>query len=374
MRVLHIFTFAIAIFLSVDALPYDKPIVLTIPLKPKSITHRRISRRAIGTMPLHQDKAYYGQITFGTGTPQNFDIQFDTGSGALFVVGKNCTAPACNHMPNKYDPDVDKSFSLIVGKHFGIKYVDGTEAQGDSGKTTIVIAGIPVEAQEFGLVDEVTDNFKHSYEGVMGMEISDSSGNQQTTPITNLINNNTLDKPQFSFLLGREDDQSPSELIIGGSNPDRYRNDSLTFTHVVDNNFGAWEIPIDDCIVDGIYLNLEGHTVYVDTGAEYIVMPINDAREFYSNIPNAVEYPNGFFTIDCEEEYEVGLAFSGTTWYMDSRDFAIEVSENVCIGAVISSNTGSETKWIIGSAFLKNVYTIFDQGNRQVGFAQLRYS
>lgn len=33
--------------------------------------------------------------------------------------------------------------------------------------------------------------------------------------------------------------------------------------------------------------------------------------------------------------------------------------------------SGSDTEWHIGSAFLKNVYTIFDQGNRQVGFAEL---
>uniref|UniRef100_U9SN16 Peptidase A1 domain-containing protein n=1 Tax=Rhizophagus irregularis (strain DAOM 181602 / DAOM 197198 / MUCL 43194) TaxID=747089 RepID=U9SN16_RHIID len=42
-----------------------------------------------------------------------------------------------------------------------------------------------------------------------------------------------------------------------------------------------------------------------------------------------------------------------------------------CVGSVIYADTGSDTEWHIGSAFLKNVYTIFDLGNRQVGFAQL---
>src|SRR5215469_10185178 len=115
MRALHIFTFAIAIFLSVDALPYDKPNVHTIPLRPKSIARRRLSRRAIGSMPVSEeqpDVAYYGQITFGTGTLQNFDIQFDTGSGDLFVFGKNCDSPACDDKP-KYDSDQDTSYSPI---------------------------------------------------------------------------------------------------------------------------------------------------------------------------------------------------------------------------------------------------------------------
>ncbi|CAG8787920.1 14429_t:CDS:2, partial [Gigaspora rosea] len=195
------------IFLSIDALPYDKPKVHTIPLKPKSITRRRLSRRAMGSMPVSEqqpDVAYYGQITFGTGTPQNFDIQFDTGTGDLFVLVK---------LP-KYDPGIDQSFSPIDGKNFSVEYADDTDVSGDSGKTTIVIAGISVEAQEFGLADKVSDDFKHPYEGVMGMGFSDLSDNEQTTPITNLINNNQLDKPQFSFMLGREADKSSSELTI----------------------------------------------------------------------------------------------------------------------------------------------------------------
>ncbi|RIB27015.1 aspartic peptidase domain-containing protein [Gigaspora rosea] len=352
MRALHIFTFAIAIFLSIDALPYDKPKVHTIPLKPKSITRRRLSRRAMGSMPVSEqqpDVAYYGQITFGTGTPQNFDIQFDTGTGDLFVLVK---------FP-------------IDGKNFSVEYADDTDVSGDSGKTTIVIAGISVEAQEFGLADKVSDDFKHPYEGVMGMGFSDLSDNEQTTPITNLINNNQLDKPQFSFMLGREADKSSSELTIGGSNPDGYHADTLTFTHLVDKNGGAWEIPIDNCVVDGKELNLEGHTGIIDIGTTRIILPPDDADEFYSKIDNAVDNGDGSYTLPCGDTYEVSLVFSGKTWSIDPRDFIVEINEDDCIGVVVYADTGSFTEWHIGSAFLRNVYTVFDQGNRQVGFAQL---
>ncbi|RGB41116.1 aspartic peptidase domain-containing protein [Rhizophagus diaphanus] len=188
----------------------------------------------------------------------NFDIQFDTGSGDLFVF----------------------------------------EATGDSAKTTIVIAGISVEAQEFGVVNDIIgDSEEHPYEGIMGMAFSDTSQNEQTTPITNLINNNQLDNPQFSFKLGRDADQSPSELTV-------------------DNGDGSYALP-------------------------------------------------------CEEEHDISLVFSGKTWNIDPRDFTVEIDEDDCIGSVVYADTGSDTEWHIGSAFLKNVYTIFDQGNRQVGFAQL---
>lgn len=373
MLALHIFTFAIAIFLSVDALPHDKPNMHTIPLKSKSITRRRLSRRAIGTMPVEQqepDIAYFGQITFGTGTPQTFDIQFDTGSGDLFVFGKNCDSPACEDRP-KYDSDLDTSFSPIDGKAFAIEYADGTEAKGDSAKTTIVIAGISVQAQEFGVINEISDDFEHQYVGIIGMAFSEASSNEQTTPITNLINNKQLDNPQFSFMLGRDADQSPSELTIGGSNPDRYHADTLTFTHLVEDNGGLWKIPIDNCVVDGDELNLEGRTGIIDNGATRIILPPDDASTFYDEIVTAIDNGDGTYALPCEEQHEISLVFGGKTWNIEPRDFTVEIDEDDCIGAVVYDNTGSDTEWYIGSAFLKNVYTIFDQGNRQVGFAQL---
>ncbi|RIB27019.1 aspartic peptidase domain-containing protein [Gigaspora rosea] len=371
MRALHIFTFAIAIFLYVDALPYDKPKVHTIPLKLRSITRRRISKRAKVSMPLKHDKGYYGQITFGTGTPQNFDILFDTGSGALFVMGKNCGSPACNNKP-KYDPDVDRSFNLIEKGDFEIDYASGLEIRGDSGKTTIVIAGISVEAQKFGVADKVSDNYDRPLEGVMGMELIDISGNQQITPITNLINNKQLDKPQFSFLLGREADQSPSELTIGGSNPDRYHAHTLTFVKLVDDNKGQWEIPIDDLAINGEGTDLEDRTGFIDTGTERIVMPPDDAHKFYFNyIDDAEDNGDGTYKLDCNATYKVALVFKGVAWKIDPRDFTVELDKDICIGAIIYDDNVPELKWVIGSAFLRNVYTIFDQGNRKIGFAQL---
>src|SRR4051812_48485239 len=102
MYALHIFTFAIAVFLFVDALPYEQPKVHTIPLKMKSIIRRRaykfdpVSRRALEHMTINKDPpdfAYFGKITFGTGTPQEFNVQFDTGSAEFFIITEDCHSP-----------------------------------------------------------------------------------------------------------------------------------------------------------------------------------------------------------------------------------------------------------------------------------------
>ncbi|CAG8473034.1 10011_t:CDS:1, partial [Dentiscutata heterogama] len=340
MRALHIFTFAIAIFISVDALPYDKPNVLTIPLKPKSITRRRLSKREIASLPLtaeQSDVTYFGQITFGTGTPQNFDIMFDTGSPELFVIGKDCNPEECSN-DHKYDSALDKSFSLIKENAFIIKYADGTEINGDLAKTTIVIADMLVEQQEFGLANKVSGGFNRPFSGIMGMPFGELNRYGQPTVIANLINNNKLDNPQFSFMLGREADRSPSELTIGGSNPARYHADTLTFTHVVDDNDDLWEIPIDDCIVGGQQVYFDSQTAIIDTGTTRIYMPPNDAKEFYREIRTARDRGDGFYAIDCKAIIEVSLVFSGKTWNISPKDFIVKRNENVCVGAVAYFN------------------------------------
>jgi hypothetical protein len=295
-------------------------------------------------MPVNQeepDVAYFGQITFGTGTPQNFDIQFDTGSGDLFVFGKNCDSPACKDKP-KYDSGLDTSFKPIDGKDFKVKYADGTEATGDSATTSIVIAGVEVLVQDFGVVSEISDDFKeHPYVGIMGMTFSNTSQNEQTTPIAKIISQ--LDNQQFSFKLGRDIDKSPSELTVGGSNPDRYYANTLTFTHLVDDNGGQWEIPIDNCFIDGQTLILEDRTGLIVTGSTHIIMSHDDAVAFYAGIPSAKDNGNGIFGLPCEEKHEISLVFSGKSWNIDPIDFIVEIDKDNCMGSVIYADTGNYT-------------------------------
>ncbi|CAG8450458.1 5571_t:CDS:2 [Cetraspora pellucida] len=305
-------------------------------------------RRASQNVKVDQqppDIAYFGEIAFGDeDSAQKFDLIFDTRSAHLFVISTDCNSPACQEKL-KYDQNNDKDFKPL-NKNFKVQYDKGS-ASGVSGTTTIEIGGgFLVDNQEFGLVNILSDEFEiDEFEGMMGIALSSASENDQLTPITNLINNNALTAPQFSFMLGR-----------------------ITWSDLADNNKGHWLIPLDDCIVndqESGFQNINGNIV---TGTTLIHVPIDVTRTIYSKMQDVMERDNGRFYLFCDSKNVIGLKFKGLTWNIDVRDLLIKDGDE-CYGAIIGDN--NDAQWVICDTFLKNVYSIFDQGTLQVGFGKL---
>ena len=86
--------------------------------------------RATGSEPLvdHSKDIYWsGTISIGT-PPQSFDVDFDTGSSALWVPNALCTFSACQNK-NTYDA-ANSSTSVEETSFFSIHYGDGSTVNG----------------------------------------------------------------------------------------------------------------------------------------------------------------------------------------------------------------------------------------------------
>jgi len=129
-------------------------------------------------------------------------------------------------------------------------------------------------------------------------------------------------------------------------------------------------------------VGVDGKTVHgplsaiIDTGTTLIIGTQSDVRKVYNNIPGAKDATStvgpGFFTIPCSTTTIVSLSFGGTMFPISPNLFNLgQVNGAGCVGALVG-NSIAANGWIIGDVFLQNVYTIFDVGNLQVGFASLK--
>jgi hypothetical protein len=107
-------------------------------------------------------------------------------------------------------------------------------------------------------------------------------------------------------------------------------------------------------------------------GANAISGHPEDVRKFYRQIPGSQADDDGYYTFPCNTVLPViafyfdGIAFPITQSF--NRGIDHEGSPN-CYGSIVGNE--KTDSWTMGLAFLANYYTVFDVGDKRVGFATL---
>lgn len=308
------------------------------------------------------DYSYFIQVEMGS-KKQKMYMLVDTGAGSSWVMGSSCTSNACAKH-STFGPDNSDTLNM-TNDDFSIAYGTG-QVKGKLATDALSVAGIVID-YKFGVASEASKDFEtFAFDGILGLSMGKgASDNYMDT----LSKSGKLSKNLFAVALNRASDGANNgEIRFGSVNKDKFTGD-IKYTAVATTT-GDWVVPMDDLGFDGKKPGA-GALAYIDTGTSFIFGPKDLTKKLHADIPNAASSDGVVYTVPCDTSKSLTITFSGVDYQIPPKDY---VSPKDSAGRCTSNVYGNEVvkgSWLVGDTFLKNVYSVFDRDNRQIGFANL---
>jgi len=207
------------------------------------------------------------------------------------------------------------------------------------------------------------------FDGILGLGYDTISVNHITPPFYSMVNKGLLDAPVFSFRLGSSEDDG-GEAVFGGIDSAAYTG-KITYVPVRRKEY--WEVELEKVVFGDDELELESTGAAIDTGTSLIVVP-TDIAEMLNTQIGAKKSWNGQYQIDCNKVPslpQLSFYFGGKPYALEGTDYTLNV-QGTCISAFtgMDLNLPGGSLWIIGDAFLRKYFTVYDLGRNAVGFAE----
>ncbi|KAL2354332.1 putative vacuolar protease A [Cryomyces antarcticus] len=312
---------------------------------------------------------YFSEIAIGT-PPQEFKVVLDTGSSNLWVPSQKCGSIAC-YLHTKYDSSSSSTYKKN-GSEFEIRYGSGS-LSGFVSQDVVQIGDIKIKHQDFAeATSEPGLAFAFGrFDGIMGLGYDTISVNKIVPPFYNMLDQGLLDEPVFAFYLSDTNNQGDeSEAIFGGINKDHYTG---KMTKIPLRRKAYWEVDLDAITFGDATAELDNTGVILDTGTSLIALPSTLAELLNKEIGAKKGY-NGQYTVECDKRDslpDLTLTLTGYNFTIGPYDYILEVQ-----GSCISSFFGMDFPEpagplaILGDAFLRKWYSVYDLGTNSVGLAR----
>merc|ERR1712159_74410 len=311
----------------------------------------------------YQNAQYYGQATVGT-PPQTFNVIFDTGSANLWV--PNSKVGLRGLMKHKYDSSKSSTY-VKNGTEFKIQYGSGP-VSGIWSQDVMTIGGLAAPHQDFAEVEDASGlGLAYAigkFDGILGMGWDRISVDGVMTPVHNLINSGELSEPVFAFYLG---DSAPGTLIMGGTDSSHYTGD---FAYVPLKSEDYWRIELDDLKVGGTSMTT-CKTAIVDSGTSLLAGPKDDVTKIATKLGATSVMNKEWIFSSCDKGGpDITVTLGGKDYTFKFADYTIK-SGSTCLFAMMGIDVPAPNGplWILGDVFMRKYYTVFDWGQKRLGFA-----
>lgn len=311
---------------------------------------------------------YFADIALGT-PPQAFKVVLDTGSANLWVPGSQCNSIAC-FLHTKYDSSKSSTYKKN-GTEFEIRYGSGA-VSGYISQDTLYMGGLTIPKQDFGeTTNEPGLAFAFGkFDGILGLAYDTISVNHVVPPFYSALDQGLLDDPVFSFKLGNTNKEGDEGVFtLGGIDEEAY---SGKITYLPVRRKAYWEVQFDALSLGTETAELQNTGAVIDTGTSLITLPSQLAEIINTQI-GAKKGWNGQYTVECDSRTslpDMKFNFDGYNFTLSPFDYILEISGS-CISAITPFDFPEPIGplSIVGDAFLRRYYSVYDYGNNAVGLA-----
>lgn len=293
----------------------------------------------------------------------------DTGSSNLWVPSQSCSSIAC-YLHSTYDSSSSSTYKKN-GSTFEIQYGSGS-LSGFVSNDVMSIGDLKIKNQDFAeATNEPGLAFAFGkFDGILGLGYDTISVNKIIPPFYQMINQKLLDEPVFAFYLGR--DEEGSEAVFGGVDKSHYTG---KIEYIPLRRKAYWEVDIESIAFGDEVAELEGTGAILDTGTSLNVLPSSLAELLNKEI-GAKKGWNGQYTVECEKVKslpDITFNLAGSNYSLPASDYILEL-QGTCVstfqGMDIPAPAGPLI--ILGDAFLRRYYSVYDLGKNAVGLARAK--
>ncbi|XP_012633803.1 pepsin F-like [Microcebus murinus] len=316
----------------------------------------------------HLDMAYVGVITIGT-PPQEFKVVFDTGSADLWVPSIYCNSIACSGR-NIFKPQLSSTF--VDSKwRMKLRYGFG-QMSGRVGYDTIRIADLEAKNQGFGLTRKLSGDLMEFsvFDGILGLGFP-SLATKETMPVfDNMWEQGLLAEKVFAFYLSSRK-ETGSVLMLGGVDP-TYYSGKLHWVPVSQPSY--WQVDMDRITMNGTVIACSnGCQAIFDTGNSMMTGPSNSVAYIQHMIRATATFGDEYL-VHCDTINtlsDIVFVISGFDFPVPASAYTQEEHSGLCYSNFESYHSDSPlaNTWILGDAFLRVYFSVFDRANNMIGLA-----
>uniref|UniRef100_A0A914D2G3 Peptidase A1 domain-containing protein n=1 Tax=Acrobeloides nanus TaxID=290746 RepID=A0A914D2G3_9BILA len=320
---------------------------------------------------------YITNITIGT-PPQQFLVLLDTTSSDLLIPDITIDLPGYNL--TKFNSSASSTYQFIGNT---------TDYAGNGmliGQDVVKLGGIgaqQITIPKTRFLQDSTVDFKDFYfggiSGILGLAFESLATTGGAPPLVNAINQGLLSQPIFTtYLIGKKNQTSSSsdfypggKITYGGLDPQNC-GDVIAYQTLSSASYFQFTL---SGISIGNYSNTKSYQTYID---------VDFAIQGPSNLINAIANELGakytgsvsggyYYSIDCNAKVPpLKLKIGSTTFSIDAKYLITAVNGYCVVNISILDNGGFGPSMILGQPFAQQYCTVFDLGNKRIGFAPMK--